>query len=66
MADPQQTPPTLEQFLQLLPMTAVIAGLPQGEQGKYYNDDQMDLRAQALKRAFKHSQKLAKEMAGNG
>jgi len=64
MADPQQSPPSLEEFMKLLPLTAIIAGLPNGEPGKYYNEDQMDLRAQALKRAFKHASKLAKDVSG--
>jgi hypothetical protein len=63
MSDPQQSQQRLQQFLQLLPVTQAIAGLPLGEHGKYYNDDQMELRAQALRRAFKHAKALAREIA---
>jgi len=63
MADSNQNSPAVQQFLHLLPLTLEVAGLPRGETGKYYNDDQMDLRVQAIRKAYKHVQKLAKELA---
>ena len=63
MADPQFDSPNVQQFMELLPVTAIIAGLPRGEVGKYFNDDQMDLRGAALRRAYKHAQKLVKELS---
>lgn len=50
-----------QQFLQLLPLTLTIAGLPQSETGRYYNDDQMELRARTLRLAYKHARRVAKE-----
>ncbi|HVJ80715.1 MAG TPA: hypothetical protein VNC50_06565 [Planctomycetia bacterium] len=51
-----------QQFLQLLPVTLAIAGLSHADAGKYFNDDQMDLRLQSLRRAFKHAKKLVAEV----
>lgn len=53
----------IEEFLTLLPVTAAIAGLPTADHGKYFNEDQMELRAQNLKRAYKFALALAKELA---
>jgi hypothetical protein len=62
MADSTQHSPAVQQFLHLLPLTLEIAGLPRGEAGKYFNEDQMDLRVQAIRKAYKHVQKLAKDL----
>jgi hypothetical protein len=63
MADPQPNSQRLQQFLQLLPVIVEIAGLPRGEAGKYYNEDQMELRAQALRKAFRHARNLAQQVS---
>ena len=49
------------QFVQLLPLTIEIAGLSHTDAGKYLTEDQMELRVQALRKAYKHARKLAKE-----
>jgi hypothetical protein len=51
-----------QQFMQLLPVTLAIAGLSHADAGKYFNDDQMDLRIQSLRRAFKHAKKLMSDV----
>ena len=51
-----------ERFLELLPVTLTIAGLPIAEHGKYYNDDQMEIRARNLRNAYKHARALAREI----
>ena len=40
-----------------------IAGLPHAEHGKYFNEDQMEIRARALKSALKHARALLKEVS---
>jgi hypothetical protein len=52
------------EFLDLLPLTSAIAGLPQSEGSFYYNPDQMDVRAQTLLAAFKLARGLAREVLG--
>lgn len=63
MADPQPNTERLQQFFQLLPVTLEIAGLPHGEASKYYNDDQMELRAQAIRKAFRHARNVLRDVA---
>jgi hypothetical protein len=43
------------EFMQLLPLTMAIAGLPEAEHGKYYNDGQMEIRANSLRQAFRYA-----------
>lgn len=43
----------IREFMQLLPLTAAIAGLPEGEPGKYFSEGQMEVRAAQLRTAFK-------------
>jgi hypothetical protein len=52
------------EFLDLLPVTSAIAGLPQSEGAFYYNPDQMEARAQTLLVAFKLARGLAREVLG--
>ena len=53
----------INEFLRLLPLTAAIAGLPDSEHGRYFNDGQMELRAQALRNAYKAARQLILEIA---
>lgn len=69
MPDPQPAPAAAQQaqqkyqqFVQLIPVTLTIAGLAPSEHGKYYNEDQMEIRARTLRAAYKHARKLAKEV----
>ena len=41
------------EFLDLLPLTVAIAGLPTSESTRSYNPEQMEARAQVLTNAFK-------------
>lgn len=63
MSDAQQTSTQqkYQQFLQLLPLTLNIAGLPISEAGKHLNDDQMELRTRTIRLAYKHARRVAKE-----
>jgi len=53
----------INEFLRLLPLTAAIAGLPESEHGRYFNDAQMELRAQSLRNAYKAARQLILEVA---
>lgn len=55
-ADRQQQ--KVMEFLRLMPLTAAIAGLPDSEPGKYFNEGQMENRVTAIKTAYK----LARQM----
>jgi len=48
----------ITEFMQLLPLTLAIAGLPQVEAGKHLNEGQMEVRATAIRNAFKLARQL--------
>ncbi len=53
----------MSEFMQLLPLTLAIAGLPPGEHGKYFNDGQLEVRANAIRTAYKYARQLLLEVA---
>jgi hypothetical protein len=52
----------INEFMQLLPLTLAIAGLPPAEHGKYFNDGQLELRATAIRTAYKHARQVLLEV----
>jgi hypothetical protein len=59
-ADRQQQKVT--EFLRLLPLTLAIAGLPDSEQGRYFNEGQMENRAASLRAAYKVARQVILEI----
>jgi len=51
-----------KEFLDLLPLTLTLAGLPASDIGKYFNEEQMELRASAIQRAYKQSRNLVRDI----
>ncbi|MCR9234877.1 MAG: hypothetical protein NXI29_28110 [bacterium] len=49
------------EFLDLLPLTLSLAGLPASDHGKYYTEEQVEARAYTIKHAFKQARILARE-----
>lgn len=49
------------EFLDLLPLTITLAGLPASDIGKYYTEEQMETRIFALRHAYKMARQFAKE-----
>lgn len=62
MSDASSQDAKRNEFLALLPLTAAIAGLPTAEIGKYFNEDQMELRARAIKSAYSYAQQITREI----
>lgn len=52
----------ISEFMQLLPLTLAIAGLPQSETGRFLNEGQMEVRATALRNAFKIARQMLLEI----
>ncbi len=50
-------------FLQLLPLTIQIAGLPPSAQDRLFTKDQMEARLLSLKTAYKLAKSLVNEIA---
>jgi hypothetical protein len=53
----------INEFMQLLPLTLAIAGLPDAEHGKYFNEGQLDVRATAIRNAYKQARQLILDVA---
>lgn len=62
-ADRQQQKVT--EFLRLLPLTTAIAGLPDAEIGKHFNEGQMEVRVNILKQAYKFARQLIRDVASS-
>ncbi len=62
--DPQdQQRRNIAEFMQLLPVTLAIAGLPDSEPGKHFNEGQLDVRATMIRNAYKVARQLIKDVA---
>jgi hypothetical protein len=51
------------EFMQLLPLTLAIAGLPTAPPGTYFNEGQMELRANSVRNAYKFARQLVVDQA---
>ncbi len=52
------------EFLDLMPLTTAIAGLPESGGTFNFNTEQMEVRAQTLFTAFKVARQLARDVLG--
>ena len=59
-ADRQQQ--KVREFMQLLPLTLAIAGLPEAEPGRPFTESQMDSRAISIRAAYKISRQIIVEL----
>ena len=53
----------VQEFLRLLPLTLAVAGLPEAEHGKYYNEGQMEARSLTIRSAYKVARQIVLEIA---
>jgi hypothetical protein len=53
----------INEFMRLLPLTLAIAGLPNAEQGRHFNESQMELRGNNLRMAHKIARQVILEVA---
>ena len=49
------------EFLDLLPLALNLAGLPASEGTRYYSEEQMELRVNTLRHAYKFAKLMARE-----
>lgn len=50
-----------KEFLDLLPLAISLAGLPHSEGTRYYTEEQIELRANTIKHAFKFARQVARD-----
>ena len=60
---PDRQQQKVREFMSLLPLTLAIAGLPEGEAGRPFNEGQMDSRATTLRAAYKAARQLIMEVS---
>jgi hypothetical protein len=60
---PDRQQQKVREFMSLLPLTLAIAGLPDCELGKHYNEGQMDARATSIKSAYKMARQVVLDVA---
>lgn len=60
MAEATDVQQRYRQFLDLLPLTIALAGLPQSDHGKSFSDDQLEARAMTVKKAYRQARHIAK------
>ena len=52
----------VREFMSLLPLTLAVAGLPDCEAGKHFNEGQMDARATTIRTAYKIARQIVVEV----
>ena len=62
MNDSNEQKRRYREFLDLLPLTIEIAGLPKSEPGRYYTEDQLESRLITLRHAYRFSRQVAREL----
>lgn len=50
-----------KEFLDLLPLTVALAGLPRSEVGRYFSEEQMEGRGFTVRHAYKMARQIARE-----
>ena len=54
------------EFLDLLPLTLSLAGLPTSDLGRYFNEDQIEARTFTLRHAYRAARQFAREVVQGG
>ena len=54
------------EFIDLIPVTLAIAGLPENTTNRSLSSEQMEMRAQGLQTAFKLARQAVREAVKNG
>ncbi len=59
--NPDELKRRYREFLDLLPLTLSLAGLPRSESGRYYTEEQIESRAFTVKAAWRLARQTARE-----
>ena len=61
MPEPNDLQRNYKEFLDLLPLTLALAGLPTSDSGKYYTEEQIEARSFTIRHAYKAARSVARE-----
>lgn len=61
MADPNEVQRRYKEFIDLLPLTIALAGLPTSDHGRYYNEEQIEARVFTIRHAYKAARQVVRE-----
>jgi hypothetical protein len=61
VAEPNDLQRNYKEFLDLLPLTLALAGLPTSDTGKYYTEEQIEARVFTIRHAYKAARAVARE-----
>ena len=61
MAEQAEQQRRYKEFLDLLPLTISLAGLPDSEPGRYFTAEQIESRVFTMKHAYKSARHLARD-----
>ena len=61
MADPNDIQRNYKEFLDLLPLTLALAGLPHSDSGKYYTEEQIEARVFTVRYAYRAARSVARD-----
>lgn len=61
MAEPNEQQRRYREFLDLVPLTLALAGLPPSDPGKYYSEEQIEARGYTIRNAYKIARQIARE-----
>ena len=63
MNDTEKQQQRMREFMQLLPVTVELAGLPHSETGRYFTPEQIEARVITLKHAYKIARQFMVEVS---
>ncbi len=61
MAEPNDVQRKYREFLDLIPLTLALAGLPASDHGKYFTAEQIESRLFTIRHAWKAARQIARE-----
>ncbi|MFN9717615.1 MAG: hypothetical protein ACK58L_02910 [Planctomycetota bacterium] len=61
MADPTDVQRKYREFLDLMPLTLALAGLPPSDHGKYFTAEQIESRLFTIRHAWRAARQVARE-----
>ena len=61
MSEVNETQRRYREFLDLMPLTLALAGLPASEPGKYFSEEQIEARVYTLRHAYKMARQVVRD-----